>query len=174
MKSYRQEPPAPGTTTGRRPVRRWGLLWAGIGILAFLAAGFFLTTTLIFRTAYTEPKQEEARSLLTALFESEMSYVARHRCYSADAAALGFDPKTSRHYEWAIIHADCASFLARAWANLDDDPNLDIWEITDDDAFSPLHVFDDQKDIGYRIDPRSAAPWRPTDGYFKPPVSPER
>ncbi len=65
-------------------------------------------------------------------------------------------------------------FVARAWANLDDDPQLDIWEITDGDAFRPLHVFDDKKDIGYRIEPRSTERWRPVDGYFKPPVSDER
>ena len=51
---------------------------------------------------------------------------------------------------------------------------LDIWEITDGDAFRPLHVFDDKKDIGYRIEPRSTERWRPGDGYFKPPVSDER
>jgi hypothetical protein len=174
MKSDTQQPPVKGNRDEGCPSRAWGFVWVGIGILAFLAAGFFITTTVIFRSAYTEPKQEEARTVLTDLYESEMGYFARHNCFSSDAAALGFNPESSRDYEWAIIAADCASFVARAWANLDDDPNIDVWEITNDDAFRPLHVFDDKKDIGYRIEPRSMERWRPVDGYFKPPVSDEK
>jgi hypothetical protein len=171
MKSRIEPSPATDNQKERRPARRWAFVWAGLGIMVFLAAGFFVTTTILFRWAYTEPKQEEARNVLTGLFESEMSYFAQHRCFSSEPADLNFDPETSRDYEWAIIAADCTSFVARAWGNLDDDPSLDIWEITNDDAFRPLHVFDDKKDIGYRIDPRSAERWRPADGYFKPPVS---
>jgi hypothetical protein len=174
MKPDTEQSPVTGNRNERRPARVWAFLWVGIGILAFLAAGFFLTTTILFRSAYTEPQQEEARTVLTDLYESEMRYFARHGCFSADASAIDFDPDTPRRYEWAIITADCTSFTARAWANLDDDPQLDIWEITDGDAFRPLHVFDDKKDIGYRIEPRSTERWRPVDGYFKPPVSDER
>lgn len=171
MKPDTSKPPAAGDLDERRPTRTWTFVWVGIGILAFLAAGFFVTTTIIFRSAYTEPKQEEARTVLTDLYESEMGYFASHGCFSADTSALDFDPDTPRRYEWAIVAADCTSFTARAWANLDNDPNIDIWEITNHDAFRPLHVFDDKKDIGYRIEPRSTERWRPVDGYFKPPVS---
>ena len=174
MKSEPRQSPTPGGPGERRHSRGWTFVWAGIGILAFLAAGFFLTTTFIFRSAYTEPKQEEARTILTELYESQMGYFARTGCFSADASALGFDPGTAKRYEWAVIAADCASFTARAWANLDGDSNLDIWEITRDDVFRPLHVFDDTKDIGYRIEPRSTDRWRPVDGRFKPPVIDER
>jgi hypothetical protein len=163
--------PGTGNKKKRRTVRKWAFLWVGIGILGFLAAGFFLTTTVLFRSAYTEPKQKEAEDVLTALFESEMSHYARHHCFSDDPAAIDFSPTESRRYEWAIIRADCDYFVARAWANLDGDPNLDIWEITNNDAFRPLHVFDDEKNIGYRIDPRSDKRWRPIDGLFEPPVS---
>jgi len=174
MQSNTEKSPEPGNSRRRRPVRRWGFLWVGIGIIAFLAAGFFLTTTVLFRSAYTEPKQKEAEDILAALFEAETGYYAAHHCFSNDPAAIDFIPPASRRYEWAIIRADCGYFLARAWADLDGDPSLDIWEITNNDAFTPLHVFDDEKDIGYRIAPRSTERWRPTDGFFKPPVSPER
>jgi hypothetical protein len=174
MKSNAEKIPAPGDRKKRRPVGRWQLLWVGIGIIAFLAAGFFLTTTILFRSAYTEPKEKEAEDILAALYEAEMGYFAANGCFTDDPAALGFSPPKTRRYQWSIITADCTSFLARAWADLDGDPSLDVWEITDDDAFRPLHVFDDEKDVGYRVDPRSTDRWRPADGYFKPPVSPER
>ncbi len=171
MQSNIGKSPAPGSEKKRHLIRGWAFLWVAIGIMGVLAVGFFLTTTVLFKSAYTEPKQKEAEDILTALFESEMSYFAGHKCYSSDASVLGFNPDTLRRYEWAIVRADCTSFIARAWANFDDDPNLDIWEITDNDAFRPLHVFDDEKDIGYRIEPRSDVRWRPEDGYFQPPVS---
>jgi hypothetical protein len=171
MKPDTEKSPTSGNRNKRRPPRTWAFVWAGIGILTFLAAGFFLSTTVLFRSAYTEPKQEEARRVLTSLYESEMGYFARHKCFSSNPADLDFNPETSKRYEWAVIAADCTSFVARAWGNLDGDSNLDIWEITNDDAFRPLHVFDDKKDVGYRIDPRSTRRWRPVDGYFKPPVS---
>ncbi len=171
MESNTKPSPAPGNKKKRRLIGRLPFLWVGIGILGFLAAGFFLTTTILFRSAYTEPKQRQAKDILTALFESEMNYFSRHHCFSDDPAAIDFSPAASRYYEWAIIRADSSSFVARAWANLDNDPNLDIWEIANTDAFRPLHVFDDEKDIGYRIDPRSTKRWRPEDGYFQPPVS---
>ncbi len=173
MESDTKSSPSRGGTKKRRFPRGWAFLWVGIGILVFLAAGFFLTTTLLFRSAYTEPKGKEAEDTLTSLYESEMSYYAVHHCFTRDAAALDFSPPKGRYYEWSIISADCTSFLARAWANLDKDPNLDIWEITNNDTFRPLHVFDDGQDIGYRIDPKSTKRWRPENGQFQPPVSDE-
>jgi hypothetical protein len=168
--------PSPPLGPAGKPRRAEGrtLLWAGLGILLFLAVGFFLTTTVLFRSAYSEPKQKEAEDILTSLYESEMSYYARHHCFSADPAVLDFSPPKARYYQWSVISADCTSFVARAWANLDDDPKLDIWEITNNDAFRPLHVFDDEKNIGYLIDPKSTERWRPEDGHFKPPVIDER
>lgn len=171
MKSHAELSPVLGNKKKRQLIKRWGFLWVGIGILGFLTAGFFLTTTILFRSGYTEPKQKEAKDVLTVLYESEMSYFAAHRCFSQDPAGLGFSPSKARYYQWSIVLADCTAFIARAWANLDDDPNLDIWEITDGDAFRPLHVFDDEKDVGYRIDPESTGRWRPEDGHFRPPVN---
>ncbi len=171
MGFHTDQGPLPGDTRKRRFFSGWAFVWVGAGILAFLAAGFFLTTTVLFRSAYTETKQKEAEDILTSLYEAEMSYYARHQCFSRDTAELDFSPPRPRYYEWAIVSADCTAFVARAWANLDNDPNLDIWEITNNDAFRPLHVFDGEKDIGYRIDPRSTGPWRPKDGHFKPPVN---
>ena len=171
MESDTKPSPAPGDRKKQGLFQGWAFLWVGIGILLFLAAGFFLTTTVLFRSAYTEPKQKEAGDILTPLYESEINYYATHHCFSADLVALGFSPPKVRNYQWSIISADCTSFLARAWANLDDDPNLDIWEITNNDAFRPLHVFDDKTDIGYRIDPKSSERWRPEDGHFQPPVN---
>jgi hypothetical protein len=164
----------PEKTEKRRFLGEWGFLWVGLGILVFLAAGFFLTTTLLFRSAYTEPEGREAKDVLASLYESEMRYHAAHHCFTRDSAALDFSPPRGRYYEWSIVSADCTSFLARAWANLDNDPNLDIWEITNNDVFRPLHVFDDEKDIGYRIDPKSSKRWRPENGQFQPPVSDEQ
>jgi hypothetical protein len=171
MESSTQPSPAPGNRKKQTLIGGLPFLWVGIGVLLFLAAGFLLSTTILFRSAYTEPKQRQAKDVLTALFESEMNYFSQNHCFSDDPAAIGFSPAVSSHYEWAIIGADCTFFVARAWANLDSDPNLDIWEITNKDAFRPLHVFDDEKDIGYRIDPRSTKRWRPEDGHFRPPVS---
>ncbi len=147
------------------------LILIAAAVLICLAVGFFAVTIPIFRSAYTEPKQKEAEDILASLYDSEMSYYATHHCFSRDPAVLDFSPPKTRRYEWSIISADCTAFLARAWANLDDDPNLDIWEITDNDAFRPLHVFDDEKDIGYHIDPKSTDRWRPVDGQFQPPVN---
>jgi hypothetical protein len=149
-------------------------LWAGIAVLAILAAGFLILTTILFRSAYREPVTTEAKDVLTALYEAEMSRFSARHCFSDDPEAIVREMPEARRYEWAIVSADCDSFIARAWANLDDDPSLDVWEITDADAFRPLHVFDDEKDIGYPIDPLSTNRWRPENGYFQPPVGDNR
>ena len=147
------------------------LILIAAAIFACLAVGFFAITIPLFRSANTEPKQKEAEDILASVYVTEMDYYSRNRCFSSEPSAIGLTPPKTRRYEWAIISADCTAFVARAWTNLDNDPNLDIWEITNYDAFRPLHVFDDEKDIGYRIDPKSTDRWRPENGHFRPPVN---
>ncbi|MBN1880991.1 MAG: hypothetical protein JW885_02350 [Deltaproteobacteria bacterium] len=148
--------------------RFWvGVLTLSVGVVVLIAAGFFVSTTFIFRSDQEKSAQDEATEILVGIYDAEAAYFTEHGCFDADPKRIGFSPKhRPRYYSWAIVHAGCGGYIARAWGNLDDDDALDIWEITDYDRQKPMHVFSDEFDQGYTIDPESSENWRPTDGGF--------
>ena len=152
--------------------RFWiGVLLLSIGVVAIIVGGFFVTTRCIFRNDRDESPQDEAITILQGIYDAEAAYYQEHECFDADSDRIGFAPdRRSRYYSWAIVHAGCGGYIARVWGNLDEDDAVDIWEITDYDGRKPMHVFSDEFDRGYAIDPESKENWRPTDGVFLPPA----
>jgi hypothetical protein len=155
---------------GRR--RFWvGILVLSIGVVILIVAGFLVSTTFIFRIDEEESAQNEAIEILEGIYDAEAVYFQEHECFDADPNRIAFTPaQRPRYYSWAIVHAGCGGYIARAWGNLDEDDAVDIWEITDYDGRKPMHVFSDEFDRGYAIDPESRENWRPTDGVFLPPA----
>jgi hypothetical protein len=157
----------------RRGGRRFwvGVVTLSVVVVMIIVAGFFISTRIIFRENRDEPLQDEAVKILEGISDAEAAYFTEHRCFDADPLVIGYaPPEKPRIYSWAIVHAGCGGYIARAWGNLDDDDALDIWEITDYDEGRPMHVFSDEFDRGYEIDPESPKTWRPTDGVFLPPA----
>jgi len=160
------------TRDTRGGMRFWvGVPALSIGVIMLIIAGFFVTTRFIFRSNGEMTAQDEAMTILVGIYDAEAAYFAEHGCFEADPERIGFAPKRRpRYYTWAVVHAGCGGYIARAWGNLDDDDALDIWEITDHDEGRPMHVFSDEFDRGYAIDPESEENWRPTDGVLLPPA----
>lgn len=152
--------------------RFWvSILALSIGVVILIVAGFLVSTTFIFRVDEDESVQDEAITILEGIYDAEAAYFQEHECFGADPDRIGFAPtRRPRYYSWEIVHAGCGGYIARAWGNLDDDDAVDIWEITDYDRRKPMHVFSDEFDRGYAIDPESGENWRPTDGVFLPPA----
>lgn len=152
--------------------RFWvGIVALSIGVVILIVVGFLVSTTFIFRVDEYESVQDEAIEILEGIYDAEAAYFQEHECFDAGPDRIGFTPsRHPRYYSWAIVHAGCGGYIARAWANLDDDDAVDIWEITDYDGRKPMHVFSDEFDRGYAIDPESRENWRPTDGVFLPPA----
>ncbi len=135
-----------------------------ISLVALIVAGFFGFAVPIFHTFSFKKRQAEAQRLLENIYQAELSYFSRHGCFDSDPDVIGFVPNSKRQdYTWKILRADCRSFLARAWTNIDDDENLDIWEITESERWIPLHVFDDKTDTGVEIDPTWPFPTKTDD-----------
>jgi hypothetical protein len=143
-------------------------LLVSVSLVALIVAGFFLLAVPLFHTFSFKKRQAEAQILLERIYQAELSYFSRHACFDDDPEVIGFVPDFRRQdYTWKILRADCRSFLARAWSNIDDDEHLDIWEITESDRWIPLHVFDDRADTGIEIDPTNPFPTN-TEGEFFP------
>ena len=162
-----------GNTRHERGGRRFwiGILALSVGVVMLIVLGFFVSTTFIFHLTGDESAQDEAMDILEGIYDAEAAYFAQHECFEADPESIGFAPaRRPRYYSWVIVYAGCGGYIARAWGNLDDDDAVDIWEITDYDGRRPMHVFSDEFDRGYAIDPVSRENWRPTDGVFLPPA----
>lgn len=143
-------------------------LLVAVSLVALIVAGFFVLAVPLFHTFSFKKRQAEAQRLLEKIYQAELSYFSRHGCFDSDPDVIGFVPDPGRrYYTWKILKADCRSFLARAWTNIDDDEHLDIWEITEADRWVPLHVFDDGTDTGVEIDPTDPLPTK-TEGEIFP------
>ncbi len=139
-----------------------------VGLIAFIIVGFFGVVVPIFNSFSFKTRQAEPQELLEKVYLAELTYFSKHGCFSDNPDVIGFVPNMKRqNYTWKIIRADCNSFLARAWKNIDDDKYLDIWEITELDRWVPLHVFDDKNDSGVDIDPTSPFPTNLDEVYSK-------
>lgn len=92
-----------------------------IGVLAVLAIATYLT--------YRNKAQTvEARLGLHNIWVLENSFEKENSRYTADLTELGFRMHGNTRYVYTV-QADTRSFTARAEANLDNDPALDVWEI---------------------------------------------
>jgi hypothetical protein len=147
------------------PVRPLQMLVSGVTLVAFIFVGLFF----IWHQA-TEFRREmmsrDRAYLFEKVYEAQMEYFAENNAFFKDNAAIGLDEDRVRYlrmtYQYEFISADEKGFLFRIWGNIDRDPNLDIWEHTEQSPV-PYRVFDDEIDEGVQIDPRDPKPYTPAD-----------
>ncbi len=127
----------------------FGVCFVMLPIIAILAA-IAIPNFLLFQA---KAKQSEARTILTGIYESELVYFSTENTFNVDPEVIRFElPSTPRYYQFKIIHADEDSFVARAWGNIDEDSQIDIWEVTDK-AREPVCIYNDIRNEGEEIDP---------------------
>jgi prepilin-type N-terminal cleavage/methylation domain-containing protein len=108
-----------------------------IGILAALAIPKFMRAT-------TKTKQSEAKQLLKQIYAMQHAYRQEYDSYCCNGASavadgsipvLGIDIMHTARYTYTIT-ANANSFTATATANLDDDPSIDTWTVSDSGGIS--------------------------------------
>jgi type IV pilus assembly protein PilE len=108
-----------------------------IGILASLAIPKFMRAT-------TKTKQSEAKQILKQIYAMQHAYRQEYDNYCCNGASisaggsiavLGIDLMNSARYTYTIT-ANTKAFTATATANLDDDPAIDTWTVSDSGVIS--------------------------------------
>lgn len=105
-----------------------------IGILAAMAIPRFMKAT-------ARAKQSEAKELLKQIYTMEHTYRQANNTYGdngfvsapgvlSTAPNIGVEIQASAIYTYTIVAA-VNTFTATATANIDDDPTIDTWTITD-------------------------------------------
>ena len=98
-----------------------------IGVLAAIAVG-------LFRGYAMRAQQSEAKELLSSIYTAESAYFAEKGTYGLPSVA-GFAPSNPPRYYTNIGDANFSfttvSFTASCSTNLDNDPTLDVWVITE-------------------------------------------
>ena len=118
-----------------------------IGILAALAIPRFMQAT-------TKSKQSEAKQLLKQIYTMQHTYRQQTGRYGDNGVAvlaggaggifpeIGVEIQRSAIYDYDIVAAQ-NTFTATAQANLDDDPTVDTWTITETGILQVTVGFDD-------------------------------
>jgi prepilin-type N-terminal cleavage/methylation domain-containing protein len=108
-----------------------------IGILASLAIPKFMQAT-------TKTKQSEAKQILKQIYAMQHAYRQEYDNYCCNGASaaldgsipvLGIDIMHTARYTYTIT-ANANTFAATATANLDDDPAIDTWTVSDSGVIS--------------------------------------
>ena len=108
-----------------------------IGILASLAIPKFMRAT-------TKTKQSEAKQILKQIYAMQHAYRQEYDSYCCNGASavaggsiavLGVDIMNSARYTYTLT-ATANTFIATATANLDDDPAIDTWTVSDSGVIS--------------------------------------
>ena len=71
----------------------------------------------------------EAKTNLGSIFTSQITYYGEEDTYASSIENLGWAPEGKTYYSYSIVEATATQFIARAEANIDKDPTLDVWEI---------------------------------------------
>lgn len=112
------------------------LVVAIVGILAAIAVPKYLSFQ-------TRARQSEAKELLSTLYSAQESWFAENQTY-ASADAIGFavagPPKYYSPPE--VVAADGSGFTATTTGNIDGDPFLDVWTVTQAGR-EPVNTSDD-------------------------------
>lgn len=83
----------------------------------------------------------EAKTNLIALYRYEINYFAEHSIFASNLNVLSFAPLSNKYYNYEILESSETGFTARASANIDSDPELDVWTINDQQVLT--HVTQD-------------------------------
>lgn len=111
-----------------------------IGILAALAIPRFMKAT-------TKSKQSEAKQLLKQIYTMQHAYRQEYNAYPSYAATtpgtpatwadIGVEIQQGARYSY-VCTGGANAFTATATANLDDDPAIDTWSITELGNLTPV------------------------------------
>jgi type IV pilus assembly protein PilA len=96
-----------------------------IGILAAIAIPNFLRYQ-------AKTKQSEAKSNLSSIFTSQVTYFGEEDTYASSISNLGWAPEGSTRYTYSMEAGDSDSFTAQATGNIDTDATVDVWKINQD------------------------------------------
>jgi prepilin-type N-terminal cleavage/methylation domain-containing protein len=98
-----------------------------IGILAAVAIPEY-------RNYVAKSKQVEADEIMSAVYTSQILYQSEHGTYANSEAVLGIDMDGRRYYSMTTFtNVTAGTYTATVTANLDSDPTLDTWEMTEVD-----------------------------------------
>jgi type IV pilus assembly protein PilA len=92
-----------------------------IGILAAIAIPNFLRYQ-------AKTKQSEAKTNLSAIFTSEISYFGEEDTYSS-IANIAWAPEGGTRYVYTVASFSTTAFIAQCSGNVDTDATNDIWTI---------------------------------------------
>jgi Tfp pilus assembly protein PilE len=144
----KEAPSDPAQEKERRKKRLlWGCAGCAVGGLVVLAlisviASIAIPNYLRFQTL---SRQSEARAILIGIYQAETAFYQLNNRYSTDPKEIGFDPASLSQYyfyQWEITYADNERFEAKAWGNIDEDPTIDTWVVTEASR-EPVNTIDD-------------------------------
>ena len=117
-----------GPESGGGPGRRGYTIIEMLTVVLIIAilAGIAVPAYLYYRK---KALYAEAKSGLAGIRKLELIYKASSETYTDDFNLIGFSVDGSSAYTFDIPWAGRENFSARATANLDRDPALDIWTI---------------------------------------------
>jgi prepilin-type N-terminal cleavage/methylation domain-containing protein len=123
----------PGTPgPGRTPRKSEGgftlielmIVVAIIGVLAAIAIPRY-------QNYVAKSKQAEADEIFSAIYTSEILYQSQYGTYANSEAAMGIDLTGRRYYSvTTFTNVTDATYTATITAQLDNDPTLDTWVMT--------------------------------------------
>ena len=125
-------------------------------LISIIVASIFLPSC-VSSEMKSKGNQSEVKGMLFFLSTSQDEYFEMHNCYTSDITLMDIlpDPGSAKYYKIKIISADCNGYVARAWGNIDDDPEIDVWEITNESQLGPVNIYDDSTNTGRIIDPEA-------------------
>ena len=92
-------------------------------------------------------KQSEAKELLATIYTAEQAYYGEHNLYGS-LSSVGFTPSSApKYYTNASLnftYTGGTSFTGTCSANIDTDPTMDIWEVTNNQR-NPTNLTNDVK-----------------------------
>ncbi len=95
-----------------------------IGILAAIAIPNFLRYQ-------AKTKQSEAKTNLSSIFTTQISYFGEEDTFCGDLATLGWEPEGETRYVYSMVGATTTLFSALATGNIDTDATADEWTINE-------------------------------------------
>jgi len=107
-----------------------------IGILASIGIPFY-------QNSAAKARQAEAISLMSGIYTHQLTYKAETGTFGASENEIGLDVQGARLYNAAVFtNVTASTFTATLTANLDNDPIIDTWQLTDKSPRSTITCSD--------------------------------
>ena len=128
-------------------------------VLISIVVASILLPSCVSSEMKSKGNQSEAKGLLFGVSLSQEEYFEKNNCYTTDLEYLINNSFPTRYeyreyYELKIINADCEGYVIRAFGNIDNDPEIDVWEITNESQLGPVNIYDDATNTEMLTDPK--------------------